>query len=190
MATQEHPDLEKLRRFALAIALVLITYSLALEFDPGEGVRPLGLPFKVVRPEFLPIGLMLASIYGAMRFWYYGMMKEESPVRHRRRVMKEVGFDSRYDAIEDMFQPEPQRMDFAEQFQKHFPQVIGSSITLEWELTQTQEAYFSHAAYKVKRLIVPRRVRCAMFLEQADYAAPIWLNIGALGITAAQMLLS
>ena len=44
------PDLQKLRRFALAIGLLLITYSVALvELDVGETVRPLGIPLKISR---------------------------------------------------------------------------------------------------------------------------------------------
>ena len=82
---QSRPDLQKIRRFALAVGLVLITYSVALEFNFDEEVRPLGLPFKVVEPWLLPIGLMLTSFYGLLRFWYYGCLLTASPARRRRR---------------------------------------------------------------------------------------------------------
>ena len=133
MIAQTEPDLQKLRRFALAIGLVLITYSIALEFDPGEGVRPLGLPFKVVRPELLPIGLILASVYGAVRFWYYGTMKGESPARHRQRLVGKEGFDSQFRANRTIVITEEQRKEFTDQFQKFFPKVFGSSIWLDWK---------------------------------------------------------
>lgn len=185
MAPQDQPDLEKLRRFALAIALVLITYSVALEFNPDREVSPLGLPFRVTRPELLPIGLALASICGAVRFWYFGIMKSESPSRHRKRALRRIGFGPKYEATRVLAVEEPQREEYAEQFQEHFPQVFGSEVLLEWEIDSVakdvQETAGMRPLYSVTRMIVPRRTRCAMLLEQIDYTAPVWLNTAALG---------
>ena len=48
------PDIEKLRRFALVIGLVLLTYSLAaVELDIGETIHPLGIPLKINNPDLL-----------------------------------------------------------------------------------------------------------------------------------------
>ena len=80
------PNLEKLRRFALAIALLLITYSLAaVELDAGETIRPLGIPLKINDPRSLGIGLVLASLYAAASFVMYGTWLTESPAHKRRK---------------------------------------------------------------------------------------------------------
>lgn len=85
------PDLQKLRRFALAIGLVLLTYSLAaVELDTGEPIRLLIVPLKFDRPEWLPIGLVLASLYAAARYWYYGISIREAPWALRFRFLSLV----------------------------------------------------------------------------------------------------
>ena len=60
------PDLERLRRFALAIGLVTLTYGVAgISLTAGATVSPFGIPFTISRPDFLPVGLAIASLYAA-----------------------------------------------------------------------------------------------------------------------------
>jgi hypothetical protein len=57
------PDIEKLRRFSLVVALITLTYSVAgISLVPDPGISVIGLTFKVSRPDLLPIGLVLASV--------------------------------------------------------------------------------------------------------------------------------
>ena len=85
--TSEKPDLQKLRRFALTIGLILITYGLAgVMFAPGETVRPLGLPLIISDTGLVSIGLVLASFYSAARFFYYGVLMSDTPKQTRRRL--------------------------------------------------------------------------------------------------------
>ena len=72
------PDLQKLRRFSLGIALVLITYSLAIVKLPPQIPIPL-LGDATVDRTWLPIGLVLASLYGMIEFWFYGVRLSVSP---------------------------------------------------------------------------------------------------------------
>jgi hypothetical protein len=82
------PDLEKLRRFSLTVALLILTYSVAsISLEPNSGISIIGLTFKVSRPDLLPIGLIVASIYGTISFYYYGFMLKKSPYRVRRGVL-------------------------------------------------------------------------------------------------------
>lgn len=84
------PDLEKLRRFSLMVGLLLITYAFAVDFDPSKTISPLGLSMKVTRPELLPIGLVLASLYSSLRFAYYGYVAGMSPSPPRRRRWRDL----------------------------------------------------------------------------------------------------
>ena len=82
------PDIEKLRRFSLVVALITLTYSIAgISLAPDPGISVIGLTFKVSRPALLPIGLVMASIYAMIRFYYYGFMLKKSPYRVRRDVI-------------------------------------------------------------------------------------------------------
>ena len=70
-----NPDVERLRRFGLIVALVLISYAAAgVELDLEAKFSLLGLPFIVRRPDLVLLGLMLASVYALVRFYYYGVM--------------------------------------------------------------------------------------------------------------------
>ncbi len=176
MDDRSRPDLRKIRRFALAVSLVLITYGLALEFDSTQGVQPLGLPFKVVKPELLPIGLMLASLYGAVRFWYFGCLLTDSPSRMR------TGLQRRADGlVNDERGPGIPTPEFQAEFKKSFPQILrGRRARIHYGVERGQ---VTHLAVEI-----PWEVRVATVGEQIDYTAPIWLNIVALGIVLPQLL--
>ena len=78
-------DLEKLRRFCIAVALVLITYELAdISISSNAEVKIFDVPFTVKRSDLLPIGIVMASLFGMIRFIYYGHMIGPSPYRKRR----------------------------------------------------------------------------------------------------------
>ena len=86
----ESTDIARLRRFALAAGVILLTYAIAaVELDTGETVRPLGVPLRIRNPDWLGIGLATAVLYGSLRFLYYGVMVEETPSARRRRELAE-----------------------------------------------------------------------------------------------------
>ena len=85
------PDIERLRRFGLIIALILISYAAAgVGLESGAKVSVLGLPFIIRRPELLPLGLMLASAYAVVRYYYYGFMLSRSPQRRRKDLLHKL----------------------------------------------------------------------------------------------------
>jgi len=77
-----NPDLEKLRRFSLTTGVLLISYVVA-GFKPKPDVStPFG-NFAIERTDLVPIGLVLASVGGLLRFWYYAPMVRLAPWRRR-----------------------------------------------------------------------------------------------------------
>ena len=94
------PRLERLRRFSLTIALILLTYSLAgISLKPDSEIAIIGLTFKVARPSLLPIGLVIASVYATLSFYYYAFMLKKSPYRIRRDILDSLS------SHEPKFQP-------------------------------------------------------------------------------------
>jgi hypothetical protein len=85
------PDLNQLRRFALAMGLLLLTSIIAgVTLDGDLRVSPFGIPFRIARPDLVPLGLALAAVYGLARYYYYGIMLAVSPYRARRDVLDEL----------------------------------------------------------------------------------------------------
>jgi hypothetical protein len=89
LASQDQTaDLLKIRRFCFSVALILITYSIAgVKLDVPAKVQPLGIPFLIERPDLLAIGLVIASMFSSLRFVYYGMLINPSPMRARKRLL-------------------------------------------------------------------------------------------------------
>ena len=166
------PDLQKLRRFALAIGLVLLTYSLAIAETPERIPLPLFPEIKVDK-NWLPIGLMLASAYALASFLYYGTMLTESPGRTRRPYR-------RYDPQDPYRADEGGRDALVERIQTAFPKVYGSKVTVS--ITTVDDRY------EVEGILIPWRVNVAARLEEINYLAPIWVNGIALALAGWQLL--
>ena len=78
------PDLERLRRFSLTMGLLVFTYAAAgISLADDQTVAPFGIHFTIDRPELLPIGLAVGSLYSAFRFWYFGVALSASPFTQR-----------------------------------------------------------------------------------------------------------
>ncbi len=192
------PDMEKLRRFFLAIALVTITYSVAgISLEPNSGLSLFGLTFRVARPDWLPIGLIIASFYGMISFYYYGFMLKKSPYRVRRDIMD--GLDAwEPDFIPGKkvpvyvgpteFQTSPWHTDrekiekyvlnFPEAFPKFARARVSAQVLSRQSCDEDGDVYTVYAA----KVVIPIRCRLAALFQDVDYSSPIWLNIVALVI--------
>jgi len=85
------PDQARLRRFALAMGLILVSYALAgITLQPDATVNLFGMPFHIARPQLLPYILVLASIYGLLRFYYYSVLAIRSPYSTRRELLNRL----------------------------------------------------------------------------------------------------
>jgi hypothetical protein len=78
-------EITKLRRFSLTIGLILLVYSIAgVQLDSPAKIAPLGIPLIIRHPELLGIGLVLASVYGTLAYFYYANIVVMSPMKVRR----------------------------------------------------------------------------------------------------------
>ncbi|MCK9392168.1 MAG: hypothetical protein M0Q01_11460 [Syntrophales bacterium] len=197
------PDLEKIRRFALGTGLILIAYVAAgVDLEAGAKVSMLGIPFIIQRPELLPAGLILASVYGLFRFYYYGFMLGTSPHRHRKNVLHKLhaevpGSQGTYKGSiflgPEVYSTTPSTSERPDaETQVHgiintFPKigsVIPTGKVKGYHITD--EDGDDHISYEAQ-VTIPSACRIAALLQDLDYAAPIWLNAAALVLAAARV---
>lgn len=172
------PNLQKLRRFSLALGVILFSYVVA-GFDPvkdAEGKATVNLPlvaFKVDNPEYIPIGLVVASAWGLVLFWYYGLMLQRAPWRHRAGLLR----DARGTREGTHSKTVPVRQignSWVQDVRNAFPrfltrEILGSVVQKkggsDW----------------IASVNITRRQRVSAWFHDLDYSAPIWVNAIALG---------
>jgi hypothetical protein len=188
------PDIERLRKFSLLSALVLIGYVAAgVQLQPGAQISVLGVPFIISRPEFLPLALILTSCYGLIRWFYYAMMLNHSPHRRRKDLLEKMhpeGGRGTYKgsvffgpSIYSTTPSTPNRADAEKEIVEVvgvFPKVwnIRAKGTIESQMV-CDDVGEPYAIFEAK-IAVPIACRLAAFLQDLDYTAPFWLNLCAL----------
>ncbi len=157
------PDFNKLRRFSLLIALILITYSIVgFDLDAPAKIQPFGIPLIIRRPDFLPIGLLLASIYCVIKYIYYGYLVQISPRRARMLLRKgsPVHTPTIGISLEDFTEK------ISNEVARYFPR-IGKIKAKDTTSQGTQ------CSVKVE---VPKIVWVLSLIEDIDYALPVIAN--------------
>jgi hypothetical protein len=201
-------DLEKIRRFSLTAALVLITYVVAgIRVEPNARVSPLGIPFVVGRSDLLPIGIALACFFSMLRFVYYGHMLGTSSYRRRRDLIDGLLVHSDERVTREgrpILGPFPEGKTIwmfwgarkfslpvwdwdrgavekrAAAFDNAFPKFLWghASATIVGEQSFDDQGE-EYMTYNMD-VVIPIRCRAAALLEDLDYSAPVWMNLFAL----------
>jgi len=163
VADDTDQEIGKLRRFALAVGLVLFTVAIAgVELDSPATIHPLGIPLHVKRPDVLGIGLCLASVYALTRYWLYGFVLTISPIQWRRRIRhgKDLGI----------------RTDSPALYGRETARIVGRY----YRSLGKQHTTFKAGGSGVQELSIPLSARLVAGLENLDYLAPALVNIIAL----------
>lgn len=191
------PELQKLRRFALGTGLVLLSYSVAgIGLEAGAKASIFGIPFVISRPELLPFGLILASLYGLLRFYYYGLMLPNSPYRHRKNLLSKLHAEGQYGNYkgspyfgpsEYSTTPLLNNPDLVEkqanEIIEAFPKFVGGRISVEVKGHQFSEEDGTVSVGYEAVIHIPKACRLMAFFQDIDYTLPVSLNIVALAIT-------
>ncbi len=174
----ENIDLNKTRRFALAIGLVLFVYSIAgLSLDLDKTLTILGIPLMINNPKLIGIGLIICSIYATLRYLYYGIITGITPKKARdnllnnrfpdgSRVSTEKSVSSSYldhNTCKDRVQ---------DYVSKYFPSFSASSKTSSEVF---EEGQFYRFEIKTKPFL-----RVFGFIHGLDHWLPFWINIIAI----------
>jgi hypothetical protein len=194
-------DLGRLRKFTLVVGLFLITYiAVGISVEPDAHIPVFGVPFRVDRPEWLPIGLALASLCGAVRFYYYGLMLAANPYRKRRDLLDGLTVhEDEYHQPGKPIQPRifasgkevwmywgPRKFSIspwhynqelmeerAMAFDNAFPKFARARSRAQVIIhTSTDEYGEQTSSYSVE-VVIPRRCRLAAIFEDLDYSAPV-----------------
>jgi hypothetical protein len=208
------PDLERLRRFALTAALILFTYLVAdITPAPDTRIPVFGVPFQFGRPDLLPAGFALAAFYGCVKFYYYGMMLTTSPYRARRDALDALTAEWPKSSVRALlgkdiymyfgattFSFEKAYIDNREEMERRgneleklFPKFLRARVKVEipsravWEMDQNGEPIFHEIC--TLNVTIPKRCRLAAFFEDADYTAPVWVNVLVVGFYGLPMLM-
>ena len=163
-------DIDRLRRFALFIALIIITYSIAgVKLDAPAKVSPLGIPFVVNRPDLLPFGLVLASLYSVVRYIYYGYVVQLSPTQARQLLRRGIPVHTPTSGISED--------DFAQRIADEVKQYFPRAGLLEAKSSTYQR--FGGDSLLNFRISVPKGLWILSFLGDIDYALPVIANVVA-----------
>jgi hypothetical protein len=180
------PELEKLRRFCLTIALILITYvASGTKIDTLHSASVLGLPLTITRPHLILLGLVLMSVCSVARYWYYGFLHVRSPRKHRKKFM------ARFHKTKEpeMYRLAPVAVEDYEALRSELPSVFPELRKHGAALTHSSVEHSAAGRYvKDAVLYVPRRVQRAAWFEDIDYSAAIWLNLVALPLAIIQII--
>jgi hypothetical protein len=199
------PGIEKLRRFSLVVALVLLTYSVAgISLKPNSEILVIGLTFNVSRPEWLPVSLVIASIFSIIRFYYYGFMLKKSPYRLRRdaieglytglriirgELKKELPLYFNFGPIKDVesriWDEDKNRVQrYVDDFPNVFPKCAGAraSARLTYKPGHDEDGEPTGTMFYGATVSIPIWCRLAAIFQDIDYSSPIWLNLISLAI--------
>ena len=162
---------------------------------PDSNISVVGLTFKVSRPSLLPIGLVIASLYAMVRFYYYGFMLKKSPYRVRRDILDSLYCnDRRYNrgkkvptyiggtefeaklSLSSRKNAEKYISDFPDAFPRFAMARSSMKIDSGESFTEDGESYIW---YSVK-VVIPVRCRLVAVIQDIDYSSPIWLNLVSL----------
>ncbi len=185
-----------MRRFALGMALVLVTWAMAgVDLEQPLRVSPFGLPFRVGRPDLLPLGIALAVLYGCLRYYYYAIMLSASPYRRRRDLLDQLRGESQslgpspkpgmYIGPTELTST-PWRDDYkgvdslGEEIKAAFPKFARARVTAE----RMRDARLDDegTVFFALKMHIPTRCRIAALAQDIDYASPVWFSALALGI--------
>jgi hypothetical protein len=161
VADDTDKEIGKLRRFALAVGLVLFTVAIAgVQLESPTTIHPLGIPLHVKWPDVLGIGLCLASVYATARYWLYGFILETSPIAYRRLIRRGQPIGP------PIASPSQFNRTYSQLVGRYYPPLRGKGPTFT---PGTNEE-------PIQNLRLPLRSRALAGLENLDYLAPILVN--------------
>lgn len=87
----KRPNHQSMRRFSLAMGLLLFSYAVSgISLEPDPVFNLLGIPFRLDRPQYLPYILLAAAIYGSSRYYYFCILLTKTPYSARRDLLNKL----------------------------------------------------------------------------------------------------
>lgn len=165
-------SIQKLRRFSLIFGLILFTYSIAgVELETPARISPLGIPFILRRADLLGYGLLLGSLYGLLRYWYYAILIGLSPRRARKAILSGTFTDGSAPRFESSSGAEVERA--RKEIERYFPLLPLQKNRIEFTLSSEEGIVLND---------VPLSSKILSLIHDIDYYSPIWVNLVAISV--------
>ena len=180
-------QLPKLRRFALIIGVLLITYVLAgIAIEAVELFETQGVRWRILRPEFVPIGLALASGYAIFQYWLHAVALRKSPMRARRELLTEMSVTRTVPTGTITLCSESKEpadlVPFQQRVESLFPHFLGAGPRSRIaEKPKSDERGVQFGRYSLT-VTVSRAVQLGSRVQDLDYTLRIWVNVVALAL--------
>jgi len=165
--------IEKLRRFSLTFGLILLTYSIAgIKLTTPINISPFGISFTIERPELLGYGLVIGTIYGAIRYFYYALLISLPSAEARKKLLSGKlinGFCIYNDGTPLEKTITKFINDATIEVEKYFPVLPWKEKILVKE--HRQDPYIFH------KFEISSSTKMLVRLQDLDYYLPIWFSI-------------
>ncbi|MFC1627534.1 hypothetical protein ACFL3H_00300 [Gemmatimonadota bacterium] len=179
------------------MGLIVLIWALAgVSLDTTSPMTTLGVPYRLDRPDVIPIGLIIAALYGVFRYYYYAMMLGLSPYRIRRDILDElwskedkkpgiahtywgpVEFTSSH-SYSDRSKVDP----LAQRIEISFPKFARARVlaSVEGEESFAPPDGDEYISYHVN-VNIPVRCRVAALFQDIDYALPVWFPMLSIAV--------
>lgn len=172
-------DLARIRRFSLLMGVLLISYVLAgIAIDPGQTLQTYGFSWRILRPELLPAGLALGSLYSIYQYWLHAIALRRSPWRERKEILRALEPST---ADENMLETQETSQEEVETLRSRADAVFPRFLDAEASFFPIRTSPRLEGMVNVRptyRLgaTIPRRVRWGTRIQDFDYTLPFWIN--------------
>ena len=82
----------------------------------------------IERTDLVPIGLVVASLWGTIRFWYYGLMVQLAPWRRRRELLRSFKRLSNEENYGLLVESEEQAKELIREMRTLFPRFLNRPV--------------------------------------------------------------
>ena len=178
-------DLARIRRFSLLMGVLLISYVLAgIRIKPGETFEAYGFSWEILRPELLPIGLALGSLYGLISYTMNAFVFRRSPRRQRASALRSLSKSDRENETwySESFTAREAVDVFGSRLMELFPPARRRDVEVDTVTQHPSEmSGLRIPLYSLKVRLPDASVRLAR-VRDVDYLLPVFVNISALAI--------
>lgn len=167
-------DLIRLRRFALLTGLILAFYSLAgITIESSNTIHPFGVPFRIIRPDLVHFALVIASVYAALRYYFFAFMVQRTPYRKRQQLREDAkaaeGLSFSYEARSG-----DNARSISNELHELYPKFLMARPRGEILIPPNEGNTLCQV-----HIVIPRRCRAGAWFSDLDYSLPILVNLVA-----------
>ena len=177
-------DIPKLRRFALAVGLIVLAY-LVLDMHPRESAQAnlpwLGSVLAIGRPQLIPLFLIAASIYAGGSYFFGALMRMDSPRVFTKYVLGRPPDKAGTWEHEVLFSTLQEATEFSNKVTRSFPHFGGTAV---------RSNIFQNNGQFAAQLTIPERCKFLARVHDVEYNPPLGAQRGGSTVSNLGILFS